>query len=150
MLWILKLHKPNNLECIMSNFRPVVEKSIKVISFPLSYYDTTSHTMAYCKYVFSIMKSLPKMKKFNQDLCFVMYITTDEDDKWWNVLKNYVPPFQSSEGGVQMNVDTIFSQLLNLRGYTGNTMFQINIKNCFLFDSYRFNSEFISTFQDDP
>lgn len=70
--------------------------------------------------------------------------------KMTNVLKNYVPPFQSSEGGVQMNVDTIFSQLLNLRGYTGNTMFQINIKNCFLFDSYRFNSEFISTFQDDP
>ena len=48
-----------------------------------------------------------------------------------------------------MNVDTIFSQLLNLREYTGNIMFQINIKICFLFDSYRLNSEFISTFQDD-
>lgn len=79
----------------MSNFRPVVEKSIKVISFPLSYYDTTSHTMAYCKYVFSIMKSLPKMKKFNQDLCFVMYITTDEDDK---CIKKLCPSFPVFRG----------------------------------------------------
>ena len=66
----------------MSNLRPVIEKSISKSSLSLCHTMTPPNIQwPIVNMCLSIMKSLPKMKNFNQDLCFVMYITTDRDDK---------------------------------------------------------------------